>query len=302
MKINVYGIGNPLIDHIITIDESILQKLKIPKHSMQLTSVERQNEILSTVGKKEIKQEMGGSCANAIDIMAKLGLKVAYTGKVGNDEMGNFFAQSLKNSSVISFLDVSEGETGRCIILVTADAIRTMNTNLGACQLLDVQSINYDAIKSSQILFLEGYLIDTESQKEATYAALEYAKKHSITICVSLCDTFCVLRHKEDFEKIVKQYADIIIGNEAEGKILAQSDRMDDILKFYKQYIKYFSITQGKHGSTAYADGRTASVKAYPVKVIDTTGAGDVYTSFFYLWFDKKDEPRTNLSYCFLFF
>ena len=224
MKFDVIGLGNPLIDVIINVEDGFLNELNLEKGSMNLVDVERQNQILEKSKKLEKKTALGGSCANTMAMIAQLGGKAAYGGKVGNDDFAKDYEDQLIEIGATSFLAHSDGPTGSSIILVSTDAERTMNTHLGMCQSYSKEDLNLEAISNSNYMYVTGYLWDTPTQKAAVVAALEHAKDSGTKIAMSLSDSFCVERHRNDFQNLMDEYVDILFCNETEGAIMSNAD------------------------------------------------------------------------------
>jgi len=301
MKYDVFGIGNPLIDIIIKVDDSTLKELGLTKGSMNLVDLERQKRILDRHQDHEKVTALGGSCANTMVMLSQLGGKAAFTGKVGDDELGDDFHTQLLGSGVASFLKKKDGMTGSTIILITSDADRTMNTHLGMCQHLSKNDLNLEGLKDSRCLYITGYQWDTPSQKEAVRTALEHTREHGIPIAFSLSDLFCVEKHKADFQELLDKYVDLVFCNELEAKSMTRQADVQDQLRHLSESVDHVVITLGKEGSVISHKGEVHTIDPFTVDAIDTTGAGDAFAAG-YLYALARDYPVPDAgrlaSYC----
>lgn len=279
MKYDVLGLGNPLIDIFFNVEDRFMLELSLEKGSMNLVDVERQVEILEKSIDLEKSTALGGSCANSMAMIAQLGGKAAYGGKLGSDDLGIDFEAQLKRLGVDSYLKKQNGVTGSTIILVTPDAERTMNTHLGMCVHYSKEDLDLEAIRQSKIIYVEGYLWDTPTQKEAVVAALEYAKSVDTTIALTLSDSFCVERHMEDFRYLIRDFVDILFCNGAEACIMTGEDSANEQLRKMSESVHHIVLTLGKEGSIIFNSGDTERIDVVPVVPVDTTGAGDSYAA-----------------------
>ena len=301
MKFDIFGIGNPLVDIITKTKDSILYDLGYAKGSMNLVSTEDQGKILDQHKDQERTVAVGGSCANTMVMIAQLGGKSAFCGKVGNDKFGKEFDTKLEEYGAKSFVKHGEGYTGTSVILLTEDAERTMNTSLGMCQHLSKDDLNLDAIKDSKCLYLTGYNWDTPSQKEAVITALECAKKEGIPISFSLSDSFCVEKHKEDFQNLLDNYTDMVFCNEAEAMIMTGTDDNAEQVKILSENVNQVVLTLGSKGALIYVEGEIFKIEPFKTKAIDTTGAGDSFAAGYLYGIANGYTPReagTLASYC----
>lgn len=301
MKFDIFGIGNPLVDIITKTKDSILYDLGYVKGSMNLVSTEDQGKILDRHKDQERTVAVGGSCANTMVMIAQLGGKSAFCGKVGNDKFGKEFDTKMEEYGAKSFVKHGEGYTGTSVILLTDDAERTMNTSLGMCQHLSKDDLNLDAIKNSKCLYLTGYNWDTPSQKEAVITALEFAKKEGVPISLSLSDSFCVEKHKEDFQNLLDNYTDMVFCNESEAMIMTGTDDNAEQVKILSKNVKQVVLTLGSKGALIYVDGEVFKIEPFKTKAIDTTGAGDSFAAGYLYGIANGYTPReagTLASYC----
>lgn len=301
MKYDVLGLGNPLIDIIVNIDESILKELNLEKGSMNLVDVKRQQEILNKCKNIKRNTALGGSCANTMSMIAQLGGRSAYGGKLGFDELGKDYESQLISIGTDSFLKKKEGTTGSTIILVTPDAERTMNTHLGMCVEYSKDDLSFEAIENSEYIYVEGYLWDTPKQKEAVVAALEHAKAVGTKISLTLSDSFCVERHKDDFQHLMDEFVDLLFCNEAEAGFMSDCDNPHEQLKKLSSSVDHIVLTMGRKGSRILNNSVTTDVKAFDTNPVDSTGAGDSFAAGYLFGITNgysEKQAGTLASYC----
>lgn len=280
---DIVAIGNAIVDVIATADEAFLQSEEIAKGSMQLISAERATDLYSKMGPgREIS---GGSAANTVAGMAALGRKCGFIGQVANDQLGNVFSHDIKAIDVAFTTPVREGEppTAQCLILVTPDGQRTMNTFLGASQFLPATALDKDMIANAAILYLEGYLWDPEEPRAAMQSAIRIAREAGRKVAFTLSDTFCIERHRDSFRALIDNgEIDILFANEGEMHSLMQSDDFDGSVSAVAAKVPLLVVTRGEQGAIAVKGGVRAEVGAEPIdRVVDTTGAGDLFAAGF---------------------
>ena len=282
-KFDVYGVCNPLVDLLSHVPDSFLKNLGIQKNVMHLVTREQQQELLLALAEEKISLEVaaGGSGANSMIGISQLGGRSAFSGKIGRDEHGKLYREKLEALGVCDCLAEGEGATGSSLILVSEDGARTMNTYLGMSQELMNQDIDRDVIQSSKYLYLTGYLWDTESQKKAVLNALDEAKKREVKVALSLSDPFCVTRHKEDFINLLKGYASMVFCNQEEAFTLLDTEITQQAVETLSDWTETAALTIGAYGALISHQGDTCYIDPLPVRVEDTTGAGDAFAAGF---------------------
>ena len=292
-KFDVYGVCNPLIDLLSHIPDSFLKKNGIEKSIMHLISIEEQQRLLRglSADKLSVESASGGSGANSMIGIAQLGGRTAFSGKIGRDEHGKIYREKLEDLGVTARLGEGDGSTGSSLILVSDDGCRTMNTYLGMGQELQVPDIDPEVIKVSKYLYLTGYLWDTESQKKAVRAALDEAKRVETKVALSLSDPFCVKRHKEDFKSLLQGYASMVFSNQEEAFTLLQTDVTQEAVDIMSKWTETVVLTLGANGAIISHLGQTYYIDPFPIRVEDTTGAGDAFAAGFLFGMTHEFSP-----------
>lgn len=281
-RIDVVAMGNAMVDVLANVDEAFITRHGLQRAGMSLVDEDRATELYAAM---ENPIEMsGGSAGNTIAGLASFGGRGAYIGKVAQDTLGESFRNDMKSMGVIyETLPIIVGaKTGRCLVMVTPDGERTMNTYLGAGRSLSPEDIDADLITDASITYLEGYMFDPPQAKSAFGVAAEIAHSAGRMISLTLSDPFCVDRHRDDFQAFVEQNTDILFANEAEITSLYKTNTLEEAAKIVSEKCKIAVLTRSADGSVIVADGKFIEIKAEPVaKVIDTTGAGDQYAAGF---------------------
>ena len=295
MSKKILGIGNAIVDVFVKVNDDFLLKNHLIKGSMKLID-KQEFDTLKKIIKIE-KIEAGGSVANTMAGIAYLGEYPSFMGKINSDEFGKIYKESLEKINV-NFLYSEKKEnlsTGASIIFITPDSERTMCTYLGISSQLSKEDINEDYIKGCEIIFLEGYLWDKGISEEMFKYIIQLAKKNNIKIAMSLSDIFCVTRHREDFFKLLKNDLNIIIGNENEINELMQKNNLLDCINELKKINKLIIITRSVNGSVAILNNEIINCDSFKVKkVLDLTGAGDLFASGFL----KEYLDQSNIKKC----
>ncbi len=287
MKYVAYGIGSPLIDIVIKIEEEILAKLKLKKGRMHLLTSKQIKEILDAVENSTVKISPGDSTANTIVGIANLGGKAAYLGKLGKDEHASFFNEDLKKNKVDSKTTQSGNFTGKVIALISPDSERTMAVHLGAALDLKPEDINEEDIKNSEFLHITGYQLEDKNLKETLIKAMNIAKTNNIKISVDLADAELIKRNLEFLKSVVKDYADVVFANEEEAKAFTGKEGKE-ALHILSETAEIAIIKLGEKGSLIKAEGKIHEIPAYKTEAVDTTGAGDMYAAGFLFGLSKK--------------
>ncbi len=283
---DVLGIGNAIVDVITHADDSFLTKHALVKGSMTLIDEAQAETLYGAMGPGvEIS---GGSCGNTIAGVASFGGKGAYVGKVRNDQLGAVFGHDLRATGVtFGTAQATEGpSTARCLIVVTPDAQRTMNTYLGACTRLGPSDIDVAQVAAAQVTYVEGYLWDPPEAKKAVLKAFDAAHAAGRKVSITLSDSFCVDRYRDEFRALIRDKVDILFANESEIKSLYQVDSFEAALAAARAENKICALTRSEKGSVVIKGSETHTVPAAPVaRVVDTTGAGDLYAAGFLFGF-----------------
>lgn len=281
-RYDVLAIGNALVDVITTSDAAFLAAQGIAKGGMQLIDAPEAERLYRAMGPgREIS---GGSAANTCAGLAAMGVRSAFVGRVADDQLGQVFAHDIRATGVDYTTVATEGgpPTGRCLIIVTPDGDRTMNTYLGACQNLAASDLDLDMVRDSAWLYLEGYLWDPLVARAAMREAIVVARASGRKVAITLSDTFCVLGHRADFLELLTGHVDLMFGNENEVLALYETDDIEIALTELAKSATIAVVTRSEKGAVVLADGERHSVPAHPVaQLVDTTGAGDLYAAGF---------------------
>lgn len=284
-QFDLTAIGNAIVDILAPASEELIASqaaYNMTKGSMNLIDAARAKQLYDLMG--PATEMSGGSAGNTMAAFASFGGKGAYIGKVANDQLGKVFQHDIRAIGVhFETTPLENGApTAQCLILVTPDAQRTMNTFLGACVTLSPDDVDENIIANSQVTYLEGYLFDPPLAKKAFYKASEIVHKSGKKLSLTLSDSFCVHRHKEDFKVLVKDHVDILFANEDEIKALYDVDTVEKAAEAARAQCELVVITRSEKGSLILKGQETVTVSAIkPSQLVDTTGAGDVYASGF---------------------
>ena len=290
-RYDVVGIGNALVDVIAHADDHFIEQHGLVKGSMTLVETDRAVDLYRALG--SAVEMSGGSAANTMCGVASFGGRAAYLGKVSDDELGDVFGHDLLAVGVTfrPGRPATEVPTGRCIIVVTPDAQRTMNTYLGVSSLLCPPDLDEDTIAAGRVLYMEGYLYDRDDAKAAFRRAAEVAHEAGRQVSLTLSDSFCVDRHRDDFLGLIADEVDLLFGNDDELCSLYRTDSFDEAIAAVRRDCPMAAITVGADGSYVVTSDDVVHVPAEPVaRVIDTTGAGDLYAAGF-LYGLTHDRP-----------
>lgn len=289
--IDVVGIGNAIVDVLAHCDEAFIERMALTKGAMTLIDTARAEELYAAMGPAiEIS---GGSAANTTVGVASLGGKAAFIGKVGNDQLGGIFRHDVRAAGVQYDIApaASTTPTARSMILVTPDAERTMNTYLGACVNLTAADIDEATVQASRVTYMEGYLYDRPEAKDAFRRASDIARAAKRLTSVTLSDSFCVERHRDDFMHLIRSRIDIVFANETEIKSLYQTQNFNGAMEAIRRDCAVAVLTRSEKGSVIVRGTETVEVPAHRVaKVVDVTGAGDLYAAGFLFGY-TRDMP-----------
>ena len=280
--IDVVGIGNAIVDVIAHCDEAFIARMNLNKGAMTLIDTARANTLYDAMG--PAVEISGGSGANTTVGVASLGGRAAFIGKVGNDQLGGIFRHDIRAVGVQ--FDIAPANSGtptaRSMILVTPDAERTMNTYLGACQELTPADVDPHLIQRAKVTYMEGYLWDPPLAKEAFLKAARIAHDAGQEVSLTLSDSFCVQRYLAEFQDLVKNHVDILFANTSEILALWQTDDWDEAVRQTRQHCDLAALTRSEKDSVIVTADEVHEIPAWPVdKVVDLTGAGDLYAAGF---------------------
>ncbi len=280
-SLDILGIGNAIVDVLAPTDDAFLAGRGLPKGGMQLIDT-TQAEALYAAMPAGVESS-GGSAANTCAVAAALGAKVGFLGKVAADQLGTVFAHDIKAAGVhFPTAPLASGApTARCLILVTPDGQRTMNTFLGACVTFGPEDVDAAEVARAKVVYLEGYLFDPPAAQAAFRAAASAAHAAGRKVALTLSDPFCVGRHRDAFRAFVAEECDILFANEAEILALYETDDFEVAAARVAQDVEIAALTRSEHGSVILSGGQRHVVAAQPTKVVDTTGAGDAYAAGF---------------------
>ena len=279
---DVVGIGNAIVDVLAQAEEAFIEAHGLAKGAMTLIDGPRAEELYGAMGPGI--EVSGGSAANTMAGLAALGSRAAFIGKVRNDQLGGIFRHDIRAAGVA--FDTAPAEDGpptaRCLIFVTPDAHRTMNTYLGACVELGPEDVDEDLVAGAKVTYLEGYLWDPPRAKEAFVKAARVAHEAGRKVSLTLSDPFCVERHRAEFRDLVAGHVDLLFANEDEIRALYHAESFDQALQAVREHCEVAVLTRSEKGAVVLADGEVHVADAAPVdKVVDTTGAGDLFAAGF---------------------
>jgi fructokinase len=282
-KYHVYGIGNALVDMEFEVEDSFFEKYGIKKGVMTLVDEERQHELIGHLDAFDGKKASGGSAANTVIAVNYFGGNSFYSCKVSNDELGDFYVHDLKASGVDSNVGDGrkDGITGKCLVMVTPDAERTMNTFLGITETFSVDELHQDALCDSEYLYMEGYLVTSNTGRHAAIEARKIAEENGVKTAMTFSDPAMVQFFKEGLKEMMGEKIDLLFCNEAEAKSWAGTDDLDKALEALKQITSTFAVTLGGKGALVYDGKHTVDISPHKIKAVDSNGAGDMFAGAF---------------------
>ena len=287
-RYDVIAIGNAIVDVMAPCDDSLIDELQLTKGGMTLIDADGARDLYAAMG--PAKEISGGSAANTLAGLANLGSQCAFIGQVASDQLGEVFSHDIRAAGIDFDTPArptsdKEGEppTARCLIFVTPDGERTMNTFLGASQFLPAKALDLDLIADSAVLYLEGYLWDPEEPRAAMRKAISAARDAGTKVALTPSESFVIDMHGDDFRALIHEgQIDILFANEGEMATLVGTDDFEDGLGQLAEQIPVVVVTRGANGAVAIAGGERAEVQAQPIdEVVDTTGAGDLFAAGF---------------------
>ncbi len=283
-KYDVYALGNALLDVEFEVSPEVLQDLGIDKGVMTLLDQDSQDKIVSNLAEYDQKRSCGGSAANTLIAISQFGGKAFYSCKVADDEPGKFYTKDLIDCGVATNLEnhpPESGVTGKCLVFVTPDADRTMNTFLGISGEFSDQELVPEVIKNAEYTYIEGYLVSGENSKQAAIKAREIAQAAGKKVAFTLADFNMVKFFKPGLLEIIGSGVDFLFANESEALLMAETEDFEVAVNYLKTIAKGFAVTRGAAGSVVYDGEKLVTIEPFPVKAIDTVGAGDMYAGAF---------------------
>jgi len=280
--IDVLGIGNAIVDVVAQADDRLIEGLGLEKGAMTLVDEGRSEELYARMGPG--REVSGGSCGNTVAAIAAMGGSAGYIGRVKDDQLGRIFAHDIRAAGVrFTATPAADGPaTARCLVFVTEDAQRTMQTYLGACVDLGPDDVDADLVAGAAVTYFEGYLYDKPAAKAACSKAAEVCHRHGRQLALTLSDAFCVDRWRSEFKALVRDEVDILFANEAEIKSLYEVESFDAALQAVRRDVRFAALTRGPKGSVVVRGDEVHVIDAVPpARLLDTTGAGDLYAAGF---------------------
>lgn len=282
-KYDVYGLGNALVDMEFEVSDQFLQENNIDKGVMTLVDENQQHELIEQLDIFEGNKASGGSAANTLIAVSSIGGSSYYSCKVADDDLGHFYLNDLSTAGVDCNMDGKHkgGITGKCLVMVTPDAERTMHTFLGVSSELSPYEISDEAIKNASYCYLEGYLTTSETGKAANIEARKIAENNNIKTALTFSDPFVVEHFRNGFTETIGDGIDLLFCNEAEALSYTGKSSIDEAADVIKTFAKTFAITTGAEGAVVYDGKSTINIAANPVTAVDTNGAGDLFAGAF---------------------
>ena len=288
---DVVGIGNAIVDVLVHSEEAFLDEHGLVKGTMALVDADQAERLYASMGPG--LESSGGSAANTLAAIAQLGGRAGFIGRVRNDQLGAIFAHDIRSvgARFETPAAVSGPSTARCLILVTPDAQRTMCTYLGASVGLDPGDLDLELVRQAEVLYLEGYLWDSEEAKRAFLAAAEVMRQSGGQVALSLSDAFCVDRHRSSFQELVDGHVDVLFANEVEIRSLYETESFEAAADQVRGRCRVAALTRSGEGSVVLAGDTTLEIPAYRLgDLVDTTGAGDLYAAGFLHGYTKGES------------
>lgn len=284
-KYDVYGIGNALVDKEFEVEDQFFVDAGIEKGFMTLIDADKQQELVAMLTQRYglKKRAGGGSAANSMYALSQFGGRVFFSCKVANDETGHFYVKELGSQNISTNLSstLEQGVTGRCVVMVTPDAERTMLTSLGISQLVSVEELDYDAIRLSEYAYVEGYLVTSPSARAAVLELKEHAKEQGVKFALTFSDPAMVEYFRDGINEFIGDGVDLLFCNEKEAMLWSGMDTLEEACKALEQKAAQFAVTRGAHGALLFDGKQYIDVAPHAVKAVDTNGAGDMFSGAF---------------------
>jgi sugar/nucleoside kinase (ribokinase family) len=289
MELDVYALGNALVDIQVQVEDSLLTELGLEKGNRYLTEHSRQEEILrrllgsdSLDGARKagkLQTAAGGSAANTMYGISQLGGRAGFCGKIANDGLGAIYAEHMRQSSVVFKENKGQGMTGTCVVLISDDAQRTMLTCLGVSGEIHYEDIDEELLRHSRYIYLEGYLFESEYAARTMLRAVAVARKNGVRIALAASDALCIVRHQDLFLQIIQNDVDLLFANAREAQALSRTNNNEAALRVLSGWCEGVAVTDGEHGSMVSFNGEVTKITPNRVSAVDTTGAGDAYAA-----------------------
>ncbi len=291
-RFHLYAIGNALIDLQYRVSESAIQELQLTKGAMRLVKGEEQAELIRRFINQDLNQASGGSAANSIIALAQLGGKAAYGCVVGDDSFGGFYLEEMELLGVeLHNQALKNVQSGTCVVLITPDAERTMNTHLGASAYFGLEHVSEEHIADSEWIYIEGYLLSSPTGQLAASKATELAKKHGTKVAVTFSDGFIVDSFRQSLTDVVEN-SDLVFANLNEAKLFTGGEEAEDIFKRLCHVVPNVAMTMSEKGARVFFGGRDYRISAFETKATDDTGAGDMFAGAFLYGITHRWSPE----------
>jgi sugar/nucleoside kinase (ribokinase family) len=283
-KYDVYGIGNAIVDIVTEVEHDFFEKNGIEKGVMTLVDEQRQIELMKAIDMNKSKVTGGGSAGNTVTALSQFGGRAFYSCLVAKDDLGKLFLDDLKKDGVdtnLAHADCPPGHSGRCLVMTSPDAMRTMNTFLGVSSFLSPEHLDEAAIKDSSYVYLEGYLVASPKGLEAMKAAKKIAEKHKVEVALTFSDPSMVKYFSQQMQEVVGASVDLLFCNDEEALIYTGTNTIAEAREKIREIAKRFVITLGKNGALIYDGDTYIQIEPYKVTAVDTNGAGDMFAGAF---------------------
>ncbi len=284
MKYHIYGIGNALVDIVTEVDDSFLEIHEIEKGLMTLVEADRQFQLVEAINLKESNMQCGGSAANTVIAASQFGSDCFYSCLVADDEMGHFYLKDLRANHVSTNMNsevLPQGITGKCLVMTTPDASRTMNTFLGITSSFSRNQLHAEALTQSDYLYMEGYLVTSENGLEAMIEARNIARKAGVHTVLTFSDPSMVKYFKDQMGQVIEGGVDLLFCNEEEAMLFTGTTTLEEAREALRKHAKKFAITQGANGAMLFDGDTYIDIEPYKVEAVDTNGAGDMFAGAF---------------------